>query len=370
MFSFFDAVSALVAGVAGGYLADLGQGDINAAHSYSFSFWAMAACAIANAVLCVQLRDPGSMSVRETLAILSSSRNLRSFIDIAMLDLVRDPVRRQGFLLSLESSESSLATNELRQRLQSPLPREKERLLNSLFFHPRPELCDAIIAEAEDPASFNREHALFALGAYPGANSERALRSALAAVDPLISAIAAKSLARIGCTDHLPAVRERVRNEQSPVCVVHLLVALGTADTTHDYLADAFARASGASSERFSQTVLVVLADVCEMTPPLAEFFHKENLDHDGGGFSDLLEECRERQPFLSAAETLQADFEAGRFAAIRSWCRDIARDLTCGSPQDVALRGALVADMPCDDPANALAAVYFTYQLYQSCTA
>ncbi len=367
MYSFAGALVALVGGLLGGVLTDLGANVVlPLAHAYSFAFAAASALLLTAALVGLRTRSSGEGTVRDAAGILLSPRNLRDFLDLYQLDTTRDPAKRESILAAIEQSDTDLATAEIGNRLKSPQTADRERALKSLFSHPRPELVSEIIAEASDRHSYLRSTALFALGAYRTPETERALLEALDDPDPVVQSSAAKSLARIGDTTTLVHVDERAQTPDLPViCRINYAIALCLMDPAGSHLERLFAMAPPELGYRGSQAVLSTYARFLEMAPLLSDFLHQENIER-GTGMAQLLEEARELPEFLSFEPEGLELYQAGYHPAVWTWCRDqlSSRRARLSGPSLSLANAVRDWDLKRVDDTNTVACVYFTYQI------
>lgn len=294
-------VSSLALGLIGGALADLAATVPRlVVHEYSLTFLFTGLIAVATMVLSMLLPGGRSLSLRETADIMLSIRNLRAFLDANQLQFAGDPARRESLLLSLERSSTPIATSRLRDRLHGPSVAERERVLRILFRSPRRELLEDIIAEATDSGSYTRRDAIFCLGAYRDTRAEMVLREIVSNDrEPEEAAIGLKSLARHGCADLLPVIRNRL--ERCPVArtELDLAVAESILDPEGPQLQALFERAFARASESFASTRLLIALDRLGLHPDLTGYFRAEAVSP-GRGFSDLVEDATEFEVILN----------------------------------------------------------------------
>ncbi len=369
MTDFITAIVAFVVGLAGGGLADfVAASNLPVVHTFTVTFIAAAALAAISMLLSFGLRRTGNKSLRETAAIFLSTRNLKAFLDAYALNIAEDEQKRETTLLSLERSPTPIATDELRNRLKTPLSWEKERILRSLYAYPREELLEDVLAEALDRDSYNQRDAIFTLGAYPAKRVAPTLKRLLDSDDPDVVGAALKSLARLGDTEQLDLARSLVRAPSTSArmeldCVYALMVM----DQERSYLREIFHLAHPSRGTRFQQMVFVLCARQLGFRPPLADFYHAENV-HSPSGFRDMLAEARQLQLVMEARNRLMTNYVADAFDEVWSWAREATAAAQAADPGLSGLVDA-VRTYPPDDrnPANTMAAVYFAYQLLLS---
>jgi hypothetical protein len=128
-------------------------------------------------------------------------------------------------------------------------------------------------------------------------------------------------------------------------------------------LGELFTYAAPIHGVRFEQAAFSVIANRLNMTPALADFYHRENMSA-GRGFRELVGDARELPAFLAAHAALNRHYRANRFADIWLWCQSQLDDRATDGPIG-RLRNAIRSHQPQDaDKANTMAAVYFVYQM------
>ena len=369
MIEFAGAIVGLGVGLLGGGLADWsGSASDPAVHVYSYTYaFAALLCAV-SLIISLKLRDPGSLTLREAAAVLLSVKNLRAYVDIYQLDTANTHVKRETKLLSLEQSDTTVATAEIRSRFMTPDSMEKERILKSLAAYPRRELIDDIVAEVLDPNSPNRVDAIRALGAYPSKRARGALRNCLDSSDTSVEAAALYALARIGDRRHDAQIEELINNASASVgATIEAIRALVLSDEEGVILERTFEIADPVRGARFEQLVLTITIAEPSFAPSLPEFFNVENLV-EGSGFSLLLDDAQETHVFADGRKSIDSFLDEGNYEAIWDWCHSAVDGIVCEDRRVERLRSALHSRRA--DPltvANTLAALYLTYQIRRS---
>ncbi len=367
--NFASAALAFVVGMTGGVLLNAGEsivllGELPFFHSFSLAFLLSAVLAVLSLLFCLMLKDPGSLTVREAAEIFFSTKNLRAFLDVYQLDSTDDPIKREVTLLSLEQSDTHIATSELRKQLRTPLSGEKERILRSLFAYPRRELLDDLLAEAEDVHSYNRRDAIFTLGAYPTRKVRSTLAGFLRDADSEVVSTTLKSLARIGAGKYLPEARALLADESAtPRAKLDCIIAITRMQDNHRYLRDVFHMAHLNRSPRFQQLVYIICARRLGLQPPIAGYFQSENLER-GQGFVELIEEARQLEPFNTSSDRLIDHYNERRHAALWAWCTDRVSAVSADSFRSDLSHAILHHDPQAEGETGVLAAVYFTYHI------
>nr|ABD75802.1 putative membrane protein [uncultured bacterium] len=366
MINFFSAVISLVIGLSGGMLADLGeQIGFPGLNPFGLTFCVAAILAMQNAVLCIFLRDPGSLSVKETAELLFSTRNLKTFLDVYQLNMTEDRAKRTFILMSLGKSDATVAVEEMHHILHSPLASEKEEVLKTLFVHPKPALLPDLLCEATQPSSYYRATAIFALGAYPDLQVEEVLLQMLNDPSPLIQSTAAKSLARIGNTTALPRIRSLAAEPLLGVTEqMNYLIAISLMDTEGAYLERLFQIADNSKGEVFEQTMLALASRMLNFEPVLADLFQDENTEPTSG-LQQLFDEAKQLAPFFEHHDNLVKSYTERRYQTIWGWCRHTLEAHHVNG-RFGHLKRAITTPPDHLNSSNSFAVLYFTYQILQ----
>ncbi len=381
MTNFVTAFFSLISGIAAGLLIDLGQNTglmLFNTYSYLFSFAMILSLVLV--FLSFLLIDKGSMSARETAAILFSFEGMRAYMDIGKLNTTDDPVKKRTVLLSISQNEAPVATEEIRHIIASPLSSGKGEVLKSLFSHPRPVLLPELLKEAGDFGSYHQMNAVFALGAYPGKDTEKILLQLLDSDDVSIQSNAAKSLSRIGHNESLDKVRLYAEKADHAWDKINFLIALKNMDPDGLVFRNIFNDSGKIHDGVFKQTYYSLAADLLALKPPLSEIYSSKNLKS-GEGVKDFLEQTRNLDFFYKKHKELKGWFKTGSWGDIRQFCSESLRgsdaELSDLSGPMKNLREAVLAKSEIISSGvvgnresvydYALACVYFTYQILVS---
>lgn len=365
MINFFSAILSLLVGLLGGMLADLGgQVMIPGFNPFGFTFLLTAGLAIINGILCIFLKDPGSLSVKETLNILFSTRNFKAFLDIYHLNITDDPMKRKSVLLAIQQSNTAIATDEIRRIIRNPLSSEKGELLKSLFQNPRPTLLNDLIQEALDRDSYHRQSAVFALGAYPDERVEQILITLLDDPSMRVRSTAAKSLARIGNTAYLDTIKQQAWDPSLDLwAVMNYFIAISIMDQEGKYLTTLFDTIGDNKGSSFEQAMFSLTAKMLECEPALSELYQEENLAPNGG-MCALLEVAKQLQPFLQHSTTIRRHYAQGNFREIWEWCRGLLEKNELEGSFSYLQHSINTYHLRSATKENTLAVLYFTYQI------
>jgi len=377
MTNFLTAFFSLIIGIVAGLLIDFGQGSgLMLFNSYSYLFSFAMILSLVLVFFSLLLVDEGSLSARETAAILFSFEGMRAYMDIGKFNATEDPVKKKTVLLSISRNEASVATDELHSILASPLSSGKGEVLKSLFSNPRPILLSDILKEASDAGSYHQLKAIFALGAYPGTETEQLLLELLESKEISVLSNTAKSLSRIGHTSSLTKVRRHAEGAENAWDKINYLIALRNMDKTGIIFLNTFKDANCINSGMFKQTYYSLVSDLLDFKPNLADIYTSKNMKS-GDGVKNFLEQTRDLDFFYKNHRELKGWFKTGNWQEIWQFCSkslNSKKDLTILSDPVKNLRSAVLSEYQslsfvqredniyCYD--SALAAVFFTYQI------
>jgi len=365
MINFFSGVLSLVVGLSAGMVADVSeQLLLPLLNPFGLTFLLATGLALTTGVLCAFLKDSGSLSVKDTVNILFSTRNLKAFLDIYQFNITEDPLKRKAVLLSIEHSNTTIATDEIQRIIRHPLSSEKGEVMKSLFENPRPALLDDLLREALDTHSYHRQAAVFALGAYPDERVEKTLIRLLDDPAPRIRSTAAKSLARVGNTGCLERIQTLADEPSTSLwAAMNYFIAISIMDREGRYLAHVFGKTIDNQGPSFDQTMLSLAAKMLDASPALADLYQEENLA-DNAGLKLLLEDAKQLEPFLRHAKTLCEHFSQGRYQEIWEWCRELLAQQDVDGHAVYLRRSIMAYHGKNANKDRTLAAIYFTYQL------
>ncbi len=369
MVNFMTAISTFFCGLLGGILLDAAElFHLSLFNRYGYVFACTALLYMISALLAVSLDDKGSLSSRETAALFFSLDSLKAYFAIGKLDRIVDPAQRKSVLLSLGKNYTDLATSEIRELIHEPYSPEKSEMLRSLYYYPRNVLLEDLLSEATDPDRFHRELAVYALGAYRSPRVRAALEQLIHDVDPRIRSTAAKSLGRIGAHELSSEIRVLFDQADHPVDIMNYIIALHAMDPSGMYLGELFSQRWDARSDIFRQGLYALTAELLSLKPSLEELFSHLNLHHDQG-IEDFLVETRDTMNFFTYHRELIAWFQKYEWDALYSFCRGALEQISIDSRGPwyylrISLLGYLNREKPQVSGSDALAVLYFTYQI------
>lgn len=378
MINFVMAFVSFLSGIIGGLLIDRGQSSTFALpNPFSFLFFLLLIISLLLVFLSLIITDKGSLTTKETVAILFSLEGLRAYSYIGKLNTIEEPLKKRTVLLSISQNDASIATEEMRSIIASPLSPGKGELIKSLFNHPRQALLDDLLREAVDSGSYHQTKAIFALGAYKLDDVETLLLELLESDDPSIRSNAAKSLGRAGHRDSLDRVRQLAGKAEQVLDKINYFIALKNMDPDGLVFLSLFDETRNFSRGSFPQTYNSLTAEMLDMKPQLSEIYRSKNLQK-GYGLRNFLEQTRDLGYFYNHHKDLIQWFSSSDWFHIGEFCKKCLNETDDMSlPKSILnLKQAVLNEIESyfredngDVYDNALACVYFTYQicLYQN---
>jgi len=326
--NFAAAWIALITGLTAGRCADSQLFHIlRLPNNYSCILLAMAIIAAVMTIYCFFfLREPPQPTAPAIHKLLLSTENLKVFLLEEQLgEAPRDYHREKLIMFPRSDTTADLAAKEIRRRLQTTQAEVKDDLLRALFFHPRQEILEELLAEAADRDSWCRDSALFALGAYHDSRGEQVLLQVYHNEnDDYLRAIAAQSLARIGysgdLTSDLNSILQDTQHHNVKTTAT-LLVAMILSDRNGTFLSDLIGISRLRDSESFRQPAYNLIAQRLGGEPGLDHFFYLER-QQSGLGSEELLEENGDLPEFMDAGDALRGWLSEPDYPSIMVWCR------------------------------------------------
>lgn len=325
MANFFSAIVALVTGLSGGYIIDVGEKiQFDLINPYGFVFLGVSVLSFCNGLICFFLEEKGSLSVRETAQVLFSTRNLKAYLDIYHFKHTRDPIKKKSILLHIADSDTDLATSEMGKILRNPLSNEKGEIIKSLFVHPRPALLPEVFREAKDSFSMHRIFAIFALGGFEGKEVEHTLTRLLDDSDMRVRSTAAKSLARVGNTSEYYKILELSNKPELKLQEsLDFFIAVFIMDAEGVVLSGLFDHIKERGNSTYAQTYLSLAARLLEMEPALAEIYEMENYKKNAG-FWAILQDAKQVEVFNKDIKKIKSFINQKQYTELFLWIRKI----------------------------------------------
>ena len=368
METFVTSIVAIALGFSAGALADVSLriSDIVPINDFGLVFLLAALGSFVQLRLSYRMQEPGSLSLKETIKLLSNLDNMRTWQTVASLESTADPVRRKTLVHSVGHSHAPIASSEISRILSEPLSQEKGALIDALFLTKRPELVDFLCEEAVEPTAFHRERAIFALGAYPGEKTEKALESLLNDPDPRIRAATAKSLGRIGSKTQLQLVKSMSEQAINLHERLDYMIALFYMDDNREYLKDVFSKRTADRGERMERSLFTLISNQFGMSPSLGVLY-REEVSKTGSGLDLLLEEARDTSFLLYNGTSISVLWSEKLYDRI--WKLSVSALNNAPVPEELVPLAEALRDFPVEsaDKANALAVLFFTYQILTS---
>lgn len=368
MINFIIAFFSLFTGILGGLFIDAGQNtQLIIPNNYSILFFFAFLLTLVLIFLCLKIIDNGSLSAKETAAILFSMEGLKAFSYIGKLNTIDDPVKKKTVLLSMSQNNSNLATEEMRTILASPLSPLKGEVIKSLFDNPRLDLLEDIIKEASDIGSYQQIKAIFTLGAYPDERVEKLLVKLLDNPETSIRSNAAKSLGRIGHTESLNKVKKLSLEAYTAWDRINYLIALKNMDIQGEIYKEIFNIPDNLKDGIYRQTYYSLVADLFDFEPKLSEIYSSKTHKK-GDGLKSFLEQTRDIAYFNNSHDVLLNYFKEEKWDTIWNFCF-LALDKTVPIEKEEPLNNLALSIITESKKKNtlyddALAALFFTYQI------
>lgn len=367
MISFVTAFFSFLTGVIGGLLMDKGQNtNLLLPNTFSLLFFFTLTLSLTLLILSFRLIDRGSLTAKETVAILFSLEGLRAYSYISKLNSFEDHLKKKTVLLSIIQNDSNIATEEMRSILASPLSPMKCEVLKSLFNHPRKSLTDEVLKEALDSASYNQINAIFALGSYPENKVEKGLIKLLESSNPSVQSNAAKSLSRIGNSSSLETIKKLAANSTDIHDIMNYLIALKHMEESGGIFRDTFNSPRGFENGQFRQTYYSLVSDLLEFKPKLSTIYSAANLKK-GSGLNEFFNQTRDVEYFNSKHKDLVSWFKNGDWNNIWDFCLGALNTVNLSEDTPIFnLKSAVVNECKGRSSVydDALAVLYFTYQI------
>ena len=373
MINFIMAFFSFFSGILGGLLIDAGQNSsFGLPNKFSFLFFLALILSLFLVFLSLLIIDKGSLSAKETAQILFSLEGLRAYSDIGKLNTTEDPVKKRTVIMSISQNDASIATEELRSILASPLSPGKGEAIKSLFSHPRPALLKDLLREASDEGSYHQTKAIFALGAYGEKGVDDLLLKLLENSDPSIRSNAAKSLGRTGHSESLDKVRLLASDAEQVLDKINYFIALKNLDPSGLVFESVFRDVKIYTDGIFRQTYYSLAGDLLDLKPPLSQIYSSKNLQK-GDGVRDFLDQTRDMDSFNEHHRDLVKWFSHGKWKHVGEFCLQALKscnEMELSEPLVYLKRATeeqstlFLGKTDHGDYDDALALVYFTYNI------
>jgi len=377
MTNFVVAIFALFSGLAGGALANVGAVipykivlfSIPFGNTYYLTFALAVLLSILALIFTISMKEKGSLSTKAATQMMFSLHGIRAFVNIDKLEKVTDPLKRKSLLLSLGKNLTGVATSEIRSNLANPFYDDKPEVIRGLFDRPRTSLTNELIQDAFCFDSYTQVESIYALGALVhNEKAEQALVYLLEKGDLLVRSSAAKSLARVTRSSrYLERVTSLSDGADSILDELNFLIARNIMDKDGVFFEELFLSSRQGKSAQFRQTRYTILAHFLKVQPSLGDIYEQKNLLHEDF-LIEFLEESRDVSEIDHQREAILSAFEHREWSRIWAICFAMTRSLSIKSPRfyhlNVALQEAQTMPRAQTDGDDALAALYFSYQV------
>ena len=381
MVNFVIAFFALFGGLSGGALATVGLqiphqlsfAGINLGNSYVLTHSLALLLAILGLILSAFLQEKGSYTTKAAAQVMFSLHGIRAFLDMDRLNKATDPLKRKSLLLSLGANLTGVATGEIRSTLASPFSDDKAEVIRGLFDRPRPSLADELIRDAFDTDSYTQIESIFALGSLPGNEKvESALAYLLEHGSVLMRSAAANSLARVTRDTRYLARIESISDLSTTIREeMNFLVARNIMDKDGTFFGELFLAAKKGTTPSFRQTRYAIMAHFLAFPPPLAQLYEQKNLGNEEY-LTEFLDEARDVVDIDQQRAAIASAFEHREWSRIWAICFAMTRNLTFKQARlqylYQAIQDAQAMPRAQTDGDDALAVLYFSYQLRKNC--
>ena len=364
MVNFFAGIVSFIIGLSSGILADISSSaGLPLPNDYSLTFLLASILVCLNLLFAHKVKDPGSLPPRQAAKLMFSLTNLATYQRINQISKTENPTDKKALLLELGKDKTDMAEREIQKFFHNPLSNEKGEGILALFSTPRPNLIPELLKEAQDPHSYHRIRAIFALGGYPDDETEALLIKLLDDPDPTVRSTTAKSLGRIKSYSELEKVRRQAAAAEGIWNHINYTIALKNMDKEGLILRDVFLPEYSSKGESYVQTHYSLHAQLQNFTPELAGIFQSRNLKQ-GQGLRDFLDEARDNQGFLDNHSNFINGFSKNEFIKIWNLCRNLIKAKECSSYFNHLKQSILEYPLEKSGYDDALAVVYFAYQL------
>lgn len=221
----------------GAFLRFLGAGSsFSVPDAYRLYFGLLLFCFLVMLMSALFIRDVGRYSVGSALSIIFSPRDLRTVVLLDRLEKSGDTVEEVRVLDDIAGTGSSVAVEEVLEKLKSPRFYIRARALRALErMELSPEIVETLIREVKK-RSFTTAHiAARIIGRRRIEAGVPALKQALHSSDYQLKANAMLALARIGGEDKRLPVEEAVQKSRNPMVIMHGAVALQILGTIESF---------------------------------------------------------------------------------------------------------------------------------------
>ncbi|NCB00655.1 MAG: MFS transporter [Spirochaetia bacterium] len=377
MTNFVVAFLALFSGLSGGALVTFGSAipheihilGITLGNSYFLTFTLALLFSILALIFTLSMKEKGSLSTKDATQLMFSLHGIRAFINIDRLEKATDPIKRKSLLLSLGKNLTGVATSEIRSNLANPFSNDKAEVIRGLFDRPRVSLVNELVQDAFCFDSYTQLESIFALGALVhNERAEQALAYLLDSGPMAVRSAAAKSIARVTRSNrYLQRVNALSDASHTILDELNFLIARNIMDKDGAFLKELFISAEIGKNAPFRQTRYALIAYLLGCTPSLSELYEQKNLLQEDF-LIEFLDEARDVGDIEQQRTAIVSAFEHREWSRIWAISFAMCRSLKLDSPRwqylNEAINGAQVMPRAQTDGDDALAVLYFAYQV------
>ena len=229
LYQIVAGVSGAAGAVAGGAVLELLQRTAGreAAGPFRLFFGIAAALFVVTLLLVSSLENIGAYSLRDSLGIIFSPRDIRALSLLRRLGRSRSMSEERHVIDALAASQSEISTGQLLAKLQSPRFTIRSAALSALRALPVDERIDkALIEEVKNHPYTTAYIAADILGEKGVRDGVPALRQGLGSRDYFLAGKCMVSLAKLGDSASLPEIRRIVARTDNPRLIIHGATAM------------------------------------------------------------------------------------------------------------------------------------------------
>lgn len=235
LYQLVAGVSGAAGAVSGGAVLEVlqrtaGQND---AAPFRLFFGIAAALFVVTLLLVSSLENIGAFSLRDSLGIILSPRDIRAMSLLRRLGRSRSVGEEQLVIDALAESQSEISIEELLAKLRSPRFIIRSAALSALRAHPVDQRVNAaLISEVKNHPFTTAYIAADILGEKGARDAIPALRQGLDSRDYFLAGKCMVSLARLGDKASFPEIRRIVERTDNPRLIIHGATAMEMARDT------------------------------------------------------------------------------------------------------------------------------------------
>ena len=217
-------IAAATGSLAGGFALE-GLGNATAwpvVDVFRLFFGIVAALGIGTLLLVFSLESVGAYTIRDSIGIIFSPRDMRALTLLRRLRRSRSVDEEESVINALAQSQSEVSIEELLAKLRSPRFIIRSAALSALRGMPPDErITRALIGEVREHPYTTAYMAAEILGEKGAKEGREALRAGLSSRDFFLSGKCMVALARLGDRESLPVIRSTVESTQNPRLITH-----------------------------------------------------------------------------------------------------------------------------------------------------